>query len=393
LIKSYGCHVTPGVKPVSNQHLRKGSANQSQEVSLNGPDQKLIYLLAYQRLQQLVPQEKSTKAEDDVKDSVQAMLSTLSSALISQETPSESSVPPFPPSAPVWARAVICPLVGGSPVTAMPYRTLTIGTGADMDVCLSNYGHCNFISAKHASIFYDEITKHYELINYSEHGTTVDNVLYSCDFSEKTPVTVEKAPQTLLCKGREAVNNSRNLYKRKLKTFKFSTPEREAPSTGTSTRGSSANQKQVPRPPNRYTISVNNEESASTKTKEEKDKKGNIKHETDSMTKAAMERMSSKAGKNFQRCGCRTSSSLLISGNGAGWEGTALLNHGSCIKFGCLQFVFSITDFATVPPNDNVADQNSSSSSNPSSTSSSTKTLSSPMTTSNHSRESPPSSS
>ena len=25
-------------------------------------------------------------------------------------------------------------------------------------------------------------------MNYSEHGTTVDNVLYSCDFSEKTPV-------------------------------------------------------------------------------------------------------------------------------------------------------------------------------------------------------------
>lgn len=25
-------------------------------------------------------------------------------------------------------------------------------------------------------------------MNYSEHGTTVDNVLYSCDFSEKAPV-------------------------------------------------------------------------------------------------------------------------------------------------------------------------------------------------------------
>lgn len=86
-----------------------------------------------------------------------------------------------------------------------------------MDVCLTNYGHCNYISGKHACIFYDEVrplnyitlqsapvvvsdqdvncvcvfvvlqnTKHYELLNYSEHGTTVDNVLYSCDFSEKT---------------------------------------------------------------------------------------------------------------------------------------------------------------------------------------------------------------
>ncbi len=29
------------------------------------------------------------------------------------------------------------------------------------------------------------MTRHYELLNYSEHGTTVDNVLYSCDFSDK----------------------------------------------------------------------------------------------------------------------------------------------------------------------------------------------------------------
>ena len=30
------------------------------------------------------------------------------------------------------------------------------------------------------------MTRHYELLNYSEHGTTVDNVLYSCDFSDKS---------------------------------------------------------------------------------------------------------------------------------------------------------------------------------------------------------------
>lgn len=33
-----------------------------------------------------------------------------------------------------------------------------------------------------------------------------------------------------------------------------------------------------------------------------------------------------------------------MGGTGAGWEGTALLNHGSYIKLGCLQFVFSIVD-------------------------------------------------
>jgi hypothetical protein len=34
-------------------------------------------------------------------------------------------------------------------------------------------------------VIFLQTTKHYELLNYSEHGTTVDNVLYSCDFSEK----------------------------------------------------------------------------------------------------------------------------------------------------------------------------------------------------------------
>uniref|UniRef100_A0A672ZBP4 Uncharacterized protein n=1 Tax=Sphaeramia orbicularis TaxID=375764 RepID=A0A672ZBP4_9TELE len=51
-------------------------------------------------------------------------------------------------------------------------------------------------------------------------------------------------------------------------------------------------------------------------------------------------------------CGCKASSSSLIGGSGAGWEGTALLHHGSYIKLGCLQFVFSITEFASKQPKD-----------------------------------------
>lgn len=45
-------------------------------------------------------------------------------------------------------------------------------------------------------------------------------------------------------------------------------------------------------------------------------------------------------------CSCKASSSSLIGGSGAGWEGTAILHHGSYIKLGCLQFVFSIVDQA-----------------------------------------------
>lgn len=101
---------------------------------------------------------------------------------------------------------------GNASFYSVQYNCFLIA-GADMDVCLTNYGHCNYVSGKHACIFYDEVcnfkhltcftqkggmiynyicsfllqnAKQYELLNYSEHGTTVDNVLYSCDFSEKT---------------------------------------------------------------------------------------------------------------------------------------------------------------------------------------------------------------
>lgn len=46
-------------------------------------------------------------------------------------------------------------------------------------------------------------TKHYELLNYSEHGTTVDNVLYSCDFSEKTPPT---PPSSIVAKVQSVIS-------------------------------------------------------------------------------------------------------------------------------------------------------------------------------------------
>lgn len=50
------------------------------------------------------------------------------------------------------------------------------------------------------------------------------------------------------------------------------------------------------------------------------------------------------------QCNCKASSSSLIGGSGAGWEGTALLHHGSCVKLGCLQFIFSIAEFVAKQP-------------------------------------------
>ncbi|CAJ0966596.1 unnamed protein product [Ranitomeya imitator] len=126
-----------------------------------------------------------------------------------------------------------------------------------------------------------ENTKHYELLNYSEHGTTVDNVLYSCDFSEKILPT---PPSSIVAKVQNVI-----------KCRKSQNPEPEP-----------------------------------------------VKEE------AVMN--SHAQGPHVQPCNCKASSSSLIGGSGAGWEGTALLHHGSYIKLGCIQFLFSITEFATRQP-------------------------------------------
>lgn len=78
------------------------------------------------------------------------------------------------------------------------------------------------------------------------------------------------------------------------------------------------------------------------------------KQEEEAHEEAAV--MNSQAqGQHRKPCNCKASSSSLIGGSGAGWEGTALLHHGSYIKLGCLQFVFSITEFATKQPKGDTA--------------------------------------
>lgn len=222
------------------------------EVELNKLDERLVRILAWQRLQQLLPSRKAPP--------VNGLLRS-----------------PSPGAAEVRARAVVCPVAGRGPSVPMPYRTLTIGSGADMDVCLTNFGHCNFVSSKHACIFYDEMSKHYELLNYSEHGTTVDNVLYSCDFSDKRTPLPPSSPAVAALRGRL----------------------------------SAASAATIPSP---------------------------TSHTTRSHTTSASPPQSRRP------CSCKASSSSLIGGGGAGWEGTALLHHGSHIKLGCFQFVFSVTE-------------------------------------------------
>lgn len=49
------------------------------------------------------------------------------------------------------------------PTKYFEYSVCFLFLGPDMDVCLQEYGHCNFISEKHCSIFYDEVLLSYEV--------------------------------------------------------------------------------------------------------------------------------------------------------------------------------------------------------------------------------------
>ncbi|XP_025753917.1 PHD finger protein 12-like [Oreochromis niloticus] len=282
---------------------------EKRRMGLDKLDAEMIELLANQRIQQLfAPKVPST-----------------------QPPPTTSTTPktsaPHPNSQKkVQARAVFYPLTGKGAAVSMCYRTLHIGSGADMDVCLTNYGHCNYISGKHACIFYDENTKHYELLNYSEHGTTVDNVLYSCDFSEKTSPC---PPSGLVAKVQGIIRRSK---------------KREEDEGANSVVG---------------------------------------------LLPVGGVMSSQRQGGAEPSCSCKASSSSLIGGSGAGWEGTALLHHGSYIKLGCLQFVFSITEFASKQPKEEQATTPAASctSTNTSSSSVISTTL---TTTANTSTSSPP---
>ena len=174
-----------------------------------------------------------------------------------------------PPESTVQGRASLVPLNVSSRVPCvMRYRTLDIGLGPSYGLDLSQYGHCNFVSSKTASIFFDQYSRIYELINYSEHGIIVDHTVYGLN---------------------------------------------------------------TPPPPK------------------------NVKKKA---TKANCPKMSAFSA--VKPCHCSTSIVNFIKTKRAetnsdfniNCENSAVLHHGSYIRFGCLQFVFSEIDFDTYGEND-----------------------------------------
>ncbi|XP_070525542.1 PHD finger protein 12 isoform X2 [Cardiocondyla obscurior] len=162
-----------------------------------------------------------------------------------------------------------------NPPAFMTRRTFVIGNGPNCDLVLSNYGSCGFTSSKHAVIFFDEVTKHYELLNYSEYGTMVDHVLYSCDY---TRVLEEQIKED--------------------KTDKM--------------------------------IYVTKEEETSDIIK-------TILHKEETV---CLEEYSHTDNKILCKCSIKRNTRINEHIE-EGWEGSAIIAHGSTISFGCLMFVFN----------------------------------------------------
>ncbi|EFN85607.1 PHD finger protein 12 [Harpegnathos saltator] len=162
-----------------------------------------------------------------------------------------------------------------SPPAYMAHRTFVIGNGPNCDLVLSNYGNCSFISSKHAIIFFDEMTKRYELLNYSEYGTVVDDVLYCSNYTY------------IMEKDSKDQKNDKVTY-----------------------------------------VTKEEETSEMIKTILHKEEEVSLQQHTHEINKVL--------------CKCNRKRDITTNKHPEeGWEGSAIIAHGSTITFGCLMFIFN----------------------------------------------------
>ncbi|XP_075983534.1 uncharacterized protein LOC142981473 [Anticarsia gemmatalis] len=185
-------------------------------------DERLVKLLAWQRLQQVLAGEQACGSWRHTGMSASALAAVRRSldrgrlarlGLVRRALPSELlsradrariatavwGAPPPPAPAPprspghslcdAAVRATLCAIappdrngVGDGLGRPIPMRlsSLTIGTDSGCDVRLDPIA-CRRVSRNHAVIFMDEVSRHFELINYSEFGTSVNGVMFACE--------------------------------------------------------------------------------------------------------------------------------------------------------------------------------------------------------------------
>lgn len=210
--------------------IQPGNQNTALQGDLAPEDMRRFSLLFTSETSSILAQKNGNAADEDPMMALHPALAT-AAAIAAADTAAESYVPRERSDTEkayelasrlelkllqckVRARAVLTPLgdmledsrwfnaLGLEQSIFMRYRTLYIGYGGHYTpsttlahtetVDLSAIGYCSRISPQHAIIFYDEFTKSYELINYSEFGTEVNGQLYTCDLTEYAPTHAGK---------------------------------------------------------------------------------------------------------------------------------------------------------------------------------------------------------
>nr|XP_039262631.1 uncharacterized protein LOC120338759 [Styela clava] len=175
------------------------------------------------------------------------------------------------------------------------FRSCTIGTSSQCDLILNNHNHCKFVSPIHARIFYDEVSQRYELLNYSCHGTSVNGYTYGMDTSSPS-------------------NKQANKYHKISSGHKLHSPQ-----------------------------SLKLAKTVRSIIKKGKNKDKEISgHQRSTRGFSSDKVMALKVPKLPTACECPNKRKEKC-----GWEGGAILNHGSVICFGCHKFVFSMSEFST----------------------------------------------
>ncbi|XP_059478978.1 PHD finger protein 12 [Neocloeon triangulifer] len=276
--------------------LLQGNIFSGKESDLEFLDDSLIRALAMQRLQELTSGAPYMPIAKPNAQLAPCISLPLSSIYIPQN---------------IATKAAIYPVVSCKVIKELAHclalQQLSIGLGSNVDIDLSRYGHCNFVSSLHALIFYDNSTKEFELMNYSEHGTVIDSIFYCI---EESQIEVYQPPQpNYNPRDPPLAFGARKILAARRRRWKCTNDALKEEPEKANLKSPITNYEELP------------DENANKEFEELR-----IKKRISSLQK---------------KCNCNTKRLEKLKAQGPGWEGTAILKHGSLLKFGCLQFIFA----------------------------------------------------
>ena len=270
---------------------------------LNALDRHLVEYLALDRLRQLmVPREDCS----DDKEIVSRC----------RKDTSDRLPPSYPTDRDPIALFTVCEFDSrfASPdedddVIPMFANTFSVGTNADCDVALSDYvdprSPCfSRFSSRHLVVFRDKYAGVFELLNYGAEGVVVDNVYYGCDVGANRNRRDKKGAMT-----QDAVVLKDPDVKERVG------------------RGRKRKETQAKKQFDELTALKNHNRKAGRK----KENIATSKEEAEEEKKKMLDRKC-ECGRPLPGVGQTTS----------GWEGSAVLYHGSVIQIGCFTLVFSV---------------------------------------------------